>query len=90
MFLPEDIEISSCVKRNASGQNVNLANSKPSIQAEAERSADEDSQSSKSDESQGSALDSSSVATETSSGTESLGDVLQGEKPASSSYAGKA
>ena len=78
MLLPEDMEITTSTKRNAAGQSAKLVSNKPPIEEEVGRGADEDSQSSKSDETQDSVPDSISVATDTSSGAESLGDVLQG------------
>ena len=83
MLLPEGMEDSASTKRNVAGRKARFVNSEPPLEKEPDRSADEDTQSSKSDETQESVVDSISVATDTSSGTESPDDVLQGQKPAS-------
>ena len=89
VFLPGDMEDSASIRRNMEGQNDRILNKNPPLEDEGDRIDGEDSESSKSDETHGSAIDASSVASDTSSGAESIGAVLQGKKEASSSYFGK-
>ena len=88
MFLHDGSEDSASLKRNLAGKKANLANNKPSLQDEAARSDDEDSKSIHADDANESDVDSISVATDASSGAESIDAALQGKKASSSSYMG--
>ena len=88
-FLPGDIDDAASLRRTASWRNANLAYNRPLLRDDDARSDDKDSQRSDTDDANESNVDSISVATDTSSGTESADAVLQGKQASSPSYRGE-